>query len=111
VRKNIFHQKQNLITQSQNMDCLAQAIKVSRNLVHAWANARSSKPGFFPHFVSSNAISSHDLKLILCMLGRWHKLQNKIRKPIPKGPFTKLFTCSVYLHAKSIFNNEGHIED
>jgi hypothetical protein len=26
-----FHQKQNLITQRQNMDCLAQAIKVSRN--------------------------------------------------------------------------------
>ena len=38
------------------MDCLAQAIKVI------------------------------NFKLILCMLGRSHKLQYEIRKPIPKGP-------------------------
>ena len=32
MRKIFFHQKQNLITQSQNMDCLAQAIKDLQNL-------------------------------------------------------------------------------
>ena len=36
------------------------------------------------HFVSSNAISLHDFKLILCMLGRLHKLQYEIRKSIPR---------------------------
>ena len=62
------------------------------------------KTWIFSHFVSSNAISLHDFKLILCMLGRLHKLQYKIRKPIPKSPkrvsitvherlFTKLLTC------------------
>jgi hypothetical protein len=45
--------------------------------------------------ISSNAISLHNFKLILCMFGCFHNLQYEIRKPIPKGPFTKLFTCSV----------------
>ena len=35
LRTKIFNWKQNLITQSHNMDCRAQGMKVSRNLVHA----------------------------------------------------------------------------
>ena len=68
------------------------------------------KTWIFFHFVSSNAISLHDFKLILCMRGCLEKLQYEIRKPIPKGPFTKLFTCTVYLQTKSIFNIGGHVE-
>jgi hypothetical protein len=53
------------------------------------------KTWIFSHFVSSNAISLHDFKLILCMLARLHKLQYEIRKPIPKDP--KKVSNSVYL--------------
>jgi hypothetical protein len=45
------------------------------------------------------------------MLGFLHKLQHEIGKPIPEGPFTKLFTNSIYLQTKSIFNIGGHVED
>ena len=69
---------------AQNVFHLAQARPlslVSRNLVHRF---------FF--IFGSNAISSNDFKLILCILGCLHKLQYEIRKPLlDLSPYNKNF--------------------
>jgi hypothetical protein len=81
------------------MDCLAQVFKVSRNLYSARVGQREIfKTWIFSQvlLVRMRYISLHDVKLILCMLGRLHKLQYEIRKPIPKGP--KRVSNSVYLY-------------
>jgi hypothetical protein len=77
------------------MDCLAQAIKVQEIWCMRIGQREILKSWILCHFVSSNAISLHDFKLILCMLGRLHKLQYEIRKSIPRGP--KRVSNSVYL--------------
>ena len=51
------------------MEYVVQAFKVLKNLVHAEANARAQKTGFFPN---SNTISLRDYQLILCMFGFLH---------------------------------------
>ena len=53
------------------MEYVVQAFKVLKNLVHAEANARAQKTGFF---VSSNpnTISLRNYQLILCMFGFLH---------------------------------------
>ena len=89
------------------MDCLAQAIKLKkfgacvgqREILKSW---------ILCHFVSSNAISLHDFKLILCMLGRLHKLQYEIRKSIPRGP--KRVSNSVYLQNYECISTPGKLE-
>ena len=59
MRTKFFHRKQNLITQSQNMEC--QSFKKFGTRVGQW---EIFKTWIFSHFVSSNAISLHDFKLI-----------------------------------------------
>jgi hypothetical protein len=79
-----------LITQSSNTDCLTQAIKVSRNFVHAQAYARPSKLDFLFSFL--------DFKLMLCMFGCLYKLQYEIRRPVYYRPVSSItidqFPCS-----------------
>ena len=50
------------------MEYVVQAFKVLKNLVHAEANARAQKTGFFV----PNTISLRDYQLILCMFGVLH---------------------------------------
>ena len=54
------------------MEYVVQAFKVFKNLVHAEANARAKKTGFFCRFPNPNTISLHDYQLILCMFGFLH---------------------------------------
>ena len=49
------------------MEYVIQAIKVSKNLVHAGANARAPKTGFFAVFLIQTQFFTRSL-LILCML-------------------------------------------
>ena len=54
------------------MEYVVQAFKVLNNLVHAEANMRGHKTGFFTAFLNPNTISLRDYQLILCMLGFLH---------------------------------------
>ena len=53
------------------MEYVVQAFKVLKNLVHAEANARARKTGFFVAFLT-HTISFRDYQLILCMFGFLH---------------------------------------
>ena len=55
----------------QNMDYVVQAFKVLKNLVHAEANAKAQKTGFF-RFPNPNTISLRDYQLVLCIFGFLH---------------------------------------
>ena len=54
------------------MEYVVQAFKVLKKLVHAEANARAPKTGFFVAFLTPNTISLRDYQLILCMFGFLH---------------------------------------
>ena len=54
------------------MEYVVQAFKVFKDLVHAEANARAQKTGFFCRFPNPNTISLRDYQLILCMFGFLH---------------------------------------
>jgi hypothetical protein len=90
LRKKYFHQKQsfNNHTESTIWTVLHKLSKFQEISCTRWQTRLREifKTWIFSHFVSSNAISLHDFKLILCMLGRLHELQYEIQKPIPKGP-------------------------
>ena len=66
------------------MEYVVQAFKVLKNLVHAEANARAQKPGFFCRFPNPNTISLRDYQLILCMFGFLHELEHENCKLFPK---------------------------
>ena len=56
------------------MEYVVQVVKVLKNLVHAEANARAQKTGFFVALLTqtSDTISLRDYQLILCMFGFLH---------------------------------------
>ena len=71
------------------MEHAVQDIKVSENLVQA-IGRESSKSWILRCFPKPNTISLRDYQLNLCMLEFLHKLQDEIRKLIPKGRYVIL---------------------
>ena len=54
------------------MEYVVQAFKVLKNLVHAEANARAQKTGFFVAFLTQTRFLCVITNIILCMFGFLH---------------------------------------
>ena len=91
VLQNLDHKKysskNNLITLTQNMDCVAQPIKISSNLVHALANSMSSKLGLFRNLCISNIVCSIISSSIYALSGNGINYNMKLSTPILEGEF------------------------
>jgi hypothetical protein len=83
--KNVFHQKQNLITGVKILTVLHKLSKFQEIWCTRVGQHEIFKTWMFSNFVSSNAISLHDFKLTLCMLGRYARSKRSVATEISVG--------------------------